>query len=286
MNEKKLPYLLLLPSFLLIFFFMIYPFVYSLGISLYAYTIYNPGPFVGAGNYVEAVGNRVFRFSLAQTIYWIALSLTSEFILGLGIAITINRFVRPRRMITSLLIVPLMMTPIVVGLVWRIMYYSEKGVINQVLDLFGLPKVLWFVYAENSIPALAIAEIWEYTPFMILIFLAGLQGVPKELVDAASVDGVSKWGMFRYVTFPCIRPVAVVGVIFSLMRMFKAFDVIAILTQGGPGYVTHLISYYIYKVAWHFSNIGSAAAMSWVLVIIVTSIGVVYIRFMRGYLEL
>jgi len=286
MDEKRLGYMLLVPALTLTFFFLIYPMFYSLAVSFFRITGYEFGGFVGLGNYADAiVNNQIFAGAVTITFYFVLVSLVIEFVLGLGLALILNTNLLGMKAMRWVIIVPMMMTPVVVGLIFRLIYSPEGGVINEILGYMKLPKQNWLADPSTALNALIVVEVWQYTPFMALVLLAGLQTVSPEMYEAAAVDGASRLQLFRHITIPFIRPVMLIAIIFSLMRMFKTFDIVVMVSKGGPGYATILISYYIQQVTYRYLRISDAAAMSQLLMLIVLIIGNIYIRYMRNYLK-
>jgi multiple sugar transport system permease protein len=180
------------------------------------------------------------------------------------------------------LIIPTIMTPVVVGLIWRLMYNPDMGMLNYFLALFGFPTVNWTGMPGTALPSVIIADIWEWTPFMALIMLAGLQALPQEPFEAALVDGASAWQSFRYITLPFLAPTMLVAFLIRLMDAFKTFDLVFVLTQGGPGMSTEILNYYTYRYGFKFFHLGYASALSWLLVVVITIISMILVKRIRS----
>lgn len=174
------------------------------------------------------------------------------------------------------------MTPVVVGIIWRLMYNPDLGMLNYFLTLFGFSPVNWTGMPGTALPSVMMADIWEWTPFMALIMLAGLHALPRGPFEAASVDGASWWQTLRYVTLPLLSPAMLVALLIRLMDSFKTFDLIFVLTQGGPGMSTEILNYYTYRYGFKFFHMGYASALSWLLVVVVTIISLILIRTIRS----
>ncbi|HEY3103725.1 MAG TPA: sugar ABC transporter permease [Pyrinomonadaceae bacterium] len=222
--------------------------------------------------------------ALAHTLVYAAIALTIEFLLGLGLALLLDSQIRARNIFRVLLLVPLMLAPVVVGVIWRLMLNSNFGAVNATLKSFGVNTDLltWTASPKLAMASVIIADVWQWTPFMFLILLAGLQAIPQEPYEAALVDGSSPWQTFRHVTLPLLKPAILIALLLRTMDLLRVFDHIFILTEGGPGFATETVSLYIYRTAFRFSNFGYAAAMSFVLLLITNIISLAYIRMLRA----
>jgi len=175
----------------------------------------------------------------------------------------------------------MMLPPIVVAIIFKIIYIPEFGVINWFLGLFGIRGILWEASVHTALPSLILVDIWEWTPFMFLILLAGLQSLPLDPYEAAVVDGASGFQIFRYITFPLLKPIIVIALLLRIMDTLRIFDQIFIMTGGGPANATETLSLYIYRHGFRFYNIGYATAMSFLLLIFTVIISNFFIRFLK-----
>jgi multiple sugar transport system permease protein len=212
-------------------------------------------------------------------------AVTLEYWLGLGIALLLDRELRGMRILTSLIVLPCMVTPVVVGILWKFMLASELGVVSEVLASIGLPKQAWLASPGTSLLAIALIDVWQWTPFMFLIMLAGLKTLPREPFEAARIDGASHWQIFRQVTLPLLRNATIVALLFRIMDSFKIFDTIWGLTRGGPGSATTTISVEIYVEAFRSFRFGYSAALSLLALIVVTLSVFSVLRFTYARLE-
>jgi len=276
-------FLLLIPCLVLIFFFLIYPLIYQLTISFYSTTLYSQGKFVGLNNYISLFQNSTFRDSIMVTLYFVVVSTSIELLWGMGLALALNRVTKGLRLLRGVVIVPLMLTPVAVGSIWNLMYFPEGGPINLIFDFLGMRGQIWLANTSTALPALILVELWQYTPFTVLILLAGLQALPKEVYEAAIVDGASRWQLFKYVTLPLLAPLITLATIFNVMRQFKTFDIVYTVSKGGPGHATNLISYHIYQTAYRFYKIGEAAALSFLLLAIVLLLSNIFMKYVRRF---
>src|SRR4030095_4323281 len=212
-----------------------------------------------------------------------ASALICEFLLGLGLALLLNSQIRGRSVFRATLLVPMMLPAVVVGVVWRLMLNPNFGAINGTFKGFGLntESLTWTASPRLALLSVIIVDIWQWTPFVFLVLLAGLQAIPQEPYEAARIDGSSPWQTFRYVTLPLLKPAILIALLLRTMDLLRVFDQIFILTEGGPGFATETISLYIYRTAFRFFDFGYAAAMSFVLLAVTNVISVLYIRALK-----
>ncbi len=271
--EPRAALFLLTPAMAALLLLSIFPFVYSLVLSLHRWNLSNRAQgwsFVGLANYVRILtGDPFFWSAMEVTVVFLVVTIALEFVLGLGIAVLVSQETRALGAIQTIIILPMMITPVVVGLIWRFMYNPDRGVINEILGAVGLPGPLWLGSARTGLLSVVIADVWEWTPFMALIMLAALQSLPREPLEAAIVDGASRRQAFVSIVLPLIRPAIMVALLLRGIDAFKTFDLIYVLTQGGPGTSTQVLSLYTYKWGFKFFEMGYAAALAYVMVLIV-----------------
>lgn len=276
--DRRLAYILLAPALAVLLALSIYPLLYSIRVSLQTAT--------GAWtlqNFSALVRDQFFLRALAHTFVYAAIALTVEFILGLALALLLNSAVMGRGLFRALLLVPMMIAPVVVGVIWRLMLNSNFGAVNGTLNRFGVnaDKLTWTGSPKLAMTSVIAADVWQWTPFVFLILLAGLQAIPVEPYEAALVDGSSRWQTFRHVTLPLLKPAILIVLLLRTMDLLRVFDHIFILTEGGPGFATEMLSLYIYRTAFRFSNFGYAAAMSFVLLAATNVISLGYMRLLQ-----
>jgi multiple sugar transport system permease protein len=257
----------------------IYPLFYSIKISLQTETAH-----WSLQNFARLATDHFFLTALAHTFVFAAIALTIEFLTGLALALLLSGQMRGRGLFRSLLLVPMMLPAVVVGVVWRLMLNANFGAINGTLKGFGLntDKLTWTASPRLAMASVIMADVWQWTPFVFLILLAGLQAIPQEPYEAALIDGSSNWQTFRYITLPLLKPAILIALLLRTMDLLRVFDQIFILTEGGPGFATETASLYIYRTAFRFSNFGYAAAMSFVLLAITNVISLGYIRLLQA----
>lgn len=276
--ERLLPYLLLAPALLLLFLLSIYPLIYAVQVSLRT-----PAGSWTLSNFARLFEDRFFGIALLQTFIYTATALVAEFTLGLGLALLLDSGIRARNLFRSLLLIPMMLPPVVVAVIWRLLYNPNFGAINGTLMELGIDtsKLTWIANPTLALPSVILVDIWQWTPFIFLILLAGLQAIPQEPYEAALIDGSSPWQTFRHITLPLLKPAILIALLLRTMDLLRTFDQIFILTQGGPGFATETVSLYIYKNAFRFFDFGYAAAMSFVLLVLTNLISIGYIRLLR-----
>jgi len=281
-RELLLPALFLAPALAVLLSLSIYPLIYSVTISLQQETA--AGVTWTVGNFTRLFADNFFWTAMAHTFVYAAAALTCEFLLGLGLALLLNKPIRGRRFIRASLLVPMMLPTVVVGVVWRLMLNPNFGAINGTLKQFGIDteSLTWTASPKLAMLSVIAVDVWQWTPFVFLVLLAGLQAIPQEPYEAALIDGSSPWQTFWHVMLPLLKPSILIVLLLRTMDLLRVFDQIFILTEGGPGFATETISLYIYRAAFRFFDFGYAAAMSFVLLALTNVISAIYIRFLQA----
>lgn len=264
-TQAILPYALISPILIAILALGLYPFLYVIWLSFQMQTASTKPVFVGLQNFYEIFLDSTFREVIGNTLVYVVSTVVTEFLIGLGLALLLNREFKGKRIIAPLIYLPMIVTPVAVGLTFRIIYNVEYGPLTYLLSLVGLSPVLWVASATYALFSLILVDIWQWTPFMFLVLLAGLQNVSPECVEASQLDGASYWQRFRHITLPFLRGSIAVAVLIRMIDAFKAFDIIYTVTEGGPGTSSTVISFFTYILAFRRFSLGSAAAMSLVL---------------------
>ncbi|HZN08108.1 MAG TPA: sugar ABC transporter permease [Pyrinomonadaceae bacterium] len=272
-----LPYLLLAPAVAVLLALSIYPLIYSISVSLQTAAGW------GLGNFTRLLSDNFFLTAMAHTFVFAIAALTCEFLLGLGLALLLNSQIRGRGLFRASLLVPMMLPPVVAGVVWRLLLNPNFGAVNGTLKQIGIDteSLTWTASPRLAMLSVIAVDVWQWTPFVFLVLLAGLQAIPQEPYEAALIDGSSRWQTFRHVTLPLLKPAILIVLLLRTMDLLRVFDQIFILTEGGPGFATETISLYIYRTAFRFFDFGYAAAMSFVLLIVTNVISVFYIRVLK-----
>jgi multiple sugar transport system permease protein len=278
-------WLLVLPALLLIVALSIFPLLSSLALSFQRWDLQSQEyPFVGLQNYRDALTDPRVWGALQNTGLIVVAAVGLEFLLGLGLALLFVGDFKGKRLAMPLLMLPVMVVPVVVGLTWRMLWDNQYGAINQVLGWVTGREVniLWLAHRDTALFAMILTDIWQWTPFMFLVLLAGLSSVNPELHEAASLDGAGWWEQLRDVSLPGIARIVAVAILFRALDAFKIFDLIFMFTQGGPGTSTESVSWYIYQLGFKFFRLGYASAVSYVVVIFLSIVATLYVaRFLR-----
>jgi len=278
------PALFITPAFLVLFVILIYPLGYSFWLSFHDWTLYNfrtSIPFVGLENYIQLLTSGEFFHSVGITLGFMAGAITLEFILGMGLALLINHDLWGKGVIRSLILLPMMVTNVVIGLTWRLLFNYQFGIINYYLGVLGIAPVQWLSSPTMAMPSIIIVDVWNTTSFVTLMLLAGLQSLPDEPFEAARIDGASAWQSFRYLTLPLLRPTILVALLWRIIDTFRIFDVVYLLTAGGPARATETVSLFVYRNGFQLFNLGYASAASYLMILGMLIMAVIVTRFIR-----
>ncbi|HEX9461040.1 MAG TPA: sugar ABC transporter permease [Alphaproteobacteria bacterium] len=268
--------LLIAPAALLLLLFQVVPIVIGANASFRDWSLNNPKKtWLGFTHYVYVITDPAFlQVALPNTFLFMAASVSGALVLGLALAILLNRRFRGQKLVQTVLLLPLMVAPVIAAIMIRWMFNDQFGIVNVVLEGLGLEGQPWLAQRWSAFGVILLTDIWLWTPWFTLLLLAGLQSLPKEPFEAASIDGTTPWRMFRYLTLPMLRPVIAVCVVIRAIDAFRTFDIVWTLTGGGPARSTELFSLYAYVHA--FLNLdfgrGSAAAIIGALIILVVGV--------------
>ena len=269
-----------LPAIAATFGIIVFPWLFTLYVSVQDWDAAGPTGFVGLGNYTRLLGDERFLLSVVRTVYYSVLTVVAPLVLGTFAAVLLHREFRFRGLVRGIFLLPMMATPVAIALVWAMMFHPQFGVLNYLLERVGLPASLWVYAPETVIPALAIVETWQWTPFTMLIVLGGLAALPKDPYESATIDGASSWQLFRHITLPLVMPFIMVAAVLRTIDAFKAFDTIYPITQGGPGTASETINIYLYLQAFSYTHIGSSSA-----VVVVFFAMILVLAYMMMYLR-
>ena len=270
LRENRFALYLIAPTIIILFVLTIFPLVYAVYISVFDYYLPRPHQrtFIGLGNFGEVLTEPRFWQSMKQTAYFMVGSIGVQFVLGLGLAMFFFEEFRgksAKAIYLPLILLPMMAAPVVVGYMWRLLYQVEFGPLNYLLrGVFGVSSE-WTANTSTALLSIIIADIWQWTPFVTLVLLAGLVSLPQELFEVADLDGAKTWQKLRYIIFPLMRRVIAIVLLIRILDSFRELDKIFIMTQGGPGSVTETVSYYAYITGFKYFRVGYAAAMSLLL---------------------
>ena len=269
---KLAPYLFILPAVVVMAIGLIYPVIDAFYLSLYDWQIGTPldsAEFIGLAQYQRMLNDDAVYNSIWVTFkfgFWV---ITIEMVLGVALALLLEKPIRGASLFRTIFILPLMVSPVVVGLIWRYLFNTRVGWINYYLEQWGFEGLNWLGEPGLAMFAIIFTDIWQWTPFIFIIVIAGLQALPSEIVEAAKIDGANWWQTIFLVKLPMIRSILLIAFLMRLIDVFRALEVMYILTYGGPGNSTELLSLHIYKSAFDSQQLGYAAAISALLIVIV-----------------
>lgn len=263
-GHKRGPTLLVLPTLVVLVLVVVFPMIYSLTVSFRFYDLRVPRhPFVGFDNYYRLIADLRFHNALKITGLLLIGELALQFPIGFGLALLLARNFRGKRVVQPVLLLPMMITPVVVGYMGRLLFETRSGPINYFLNLLGIPSALWHSSAGTALLTVVLLDTWQWTPFMMGVLLAGLVSLPPEPYESAKVDGASSLQIFWYLTLPLLKPVIALVIIMRSLAIFQTFDIIYVLTMGGPGTSTETIGIYTYLVGFRYWDIGKASSAAW-----------------------
>ncbi len=283
--QDRSRYAFILPATIMILVFSIFPLLFSLTLSFVSWDLSRLEggiKFVGLDNFIELFSDHRFWNTARVTLIFVLGGVALQYIVGLSIALLLNQDIRFRRFFRVVFLMPMMLTPAAVGYVGRMLFNETQGPVNYLIRHLGGPIVPWLSNAVVALPTLILVDTWEWVPFMIIVLLAGLQSLPPEVFEAAAADGASSFQVFRHITFPMILPTSVTVILIRGLEAFKLFDIVAVMTGGGPGNATESVSWYTYLTALTFGRLGYASAIAYCLLIMVTIFSLVFLRSMRS----
>ena len=285
-NKHKSRYFFIGPAIIWILAFTIFPLLYALYTSFFSFRFGRVNQFVGLANYGRLFTDADLHSALRVTVIFVATTVTIEMLLGFGLALLLNREMRGRNVLRAIMILPLFATPVAMGYLGITLFYETNGPVNSLVRAFGGTDIPWLSHPIWALVAIIIIDVWMWTPFVFLVSLAALQGLPIDLFEAADVDGASGWAKFRRITLPLMTPVLWLILLLRIIESFKIFDIPTSLTLGGPGRATEVYSLFTYRTALRFFDHGYAAAQGFLLLIIVSIIITILFGQIRGIYDL
>jgi len=289
LSDVAIKRLFVLPTIILLICLNIFPLIWSLALSFADYSAVKPhlkgiNPnWIGGRNYKEVLMSKQIWEYFTITGKYVIMSVIGEFLVGFGVALLLNRDFKAKGVITTLILLPMMMSMAVVGLFWKLLYNPGWGIINYML---GLKNFVWLANPKTALVAIAITDIWMWSPFVMLLALAGLSAIPDYLYEAAEIDRASWWFKFRRITLPLVSPLLLIALIFRTMEAFKTFDIAFVMTGGGPGTSTELIAINLYRLAFAQWNTGKASAFAYIVLIMIIAISNIYIKYLNKAKEM
>ena len=267
MKEKQLKWVLVAPALTMIVALIIFPLIYALRAALYLYRYGKPFQFVGLRNFVELFQNPLVLNAVINTVIYVAIAVTAELVLGLVLALIMNREIRGfSRPVRAALTIPMFIAPVVVGIIWRMMYNPQYGLFDWLLGIRNFAAT----GGNHALYFVALADVWQWTPFMYIIILASLQSVSPELIEASIIDGASQWQRTTRIILPTISAALVIAFTLRFMEATKALDIIYTLTFGGPGTDTETVGFMIFRLAFNDIRVGTSTAFSLLYTIIIS----------------
>ncbi|WP_299622981.1 carbohydrate ABC transporter permease [uncultured Tateyamaria sp.] len=267
--NRLTPYVFFMPAAVIMIIALFYPLLYMIWGS---FRRWSPSQqigeteFVGLRNYISLWNDPNFAESMGVTLKFAVSVVTIEMLLGVGLALLLDRNIRGMSVLRTLFILPMMIAPVVVGLMWRYIYHPTIGTFNRFLDTIGVERVDWL--GQNALMSVIIADIWQWTPFIFILSLAALQSLPQSALEASRIDGATGWQQIWHIKIPLMMPVLIVTCLLRLIDAFKVLEVILVMTEGGPGLSTEILALRISRTATEFRELGVAAAMSNYLLIL------------------
>jgi multiple sugar transport system permease protein len=284
--RNRIKWLFVGPGIVWVLIFTIFPLLYSLRLAFMRARLGAPQTFIGLDNFVRAFGDYRFRDTLGVTIFFVAVSASLSVLLGLGLALLFNRPIRGQRVFRSLFTMPLFAAPIAIGYLGLTIFHEQVGAVNTVLHALGVVNLPgWLSNVWWARAAIVLVDTWQWTPFCFLVLLAGLQGLPDEIYEAAVLDTSSGWSIFRYVTLPLLSPVLFTVIMLRMVECFKMLDIPFSMTSGGPGAATQTYSFYIYLTGMRNFNVGYASALAYLLLILMAIISFYFFNRLRQSYE-
>ncbi len=275
------PWLVLLPPLLLVGLFSVYPFAFAVYASTRRWLLTRPDtPFVGLGNYLAVLGSEQIRASALTSVTFVALTVPPIMLLGFGAALLLNQPLRGMGLLRAIILLPWAIPLVAAGVIWRLLVHGNFGALNGLLLQLGLidSYIPWLSNPSLALIAVAIAQVWREFPLATILLLAGLQTIPAELHEAARIDGAGAVARLRHVTLPLLRPSILVVLVYESMTAVVVFDLVYVLTGGGPGSATTLFSWYAYAASFKFLNLGQGAALSLLMALALLLLIVLYLR--------
>jgi multiple sugar transport system permease protein len=264
-QEELIAYAFILPSLLGFLVFLVVPMIASLGLSFYDWELLTPPSFIGLKNFADLLNDRVFSVVVLNTLYYTLGLVPLNLIVSLGLAVWLNTRLRGLTLYRSAFFLPVVTVTVAVALIWRWMYEPRAGIIDAGLRAVGLPGPAWLGDPHWAMPAIILMSVWKGFGYNMVLFLAGLQGIPPSIYEAAMIDGANAWQRFWRITLPLLSPVIFLAVVLTVISSFQVFDQALVMTNGGPANATNTIVLYIYQNGFQYFRMGYASAIAWIL---------------------
>ena len=266
------------PALIVVLAVIIFPWLFTIWMSLHEWKVGSPTTFVGLANFVRLPNDPRFVEAIGHTMFYTALSVLLPLVFGTFAAVVFHQKFPARGFLRGIFIMPMMATPVAIALVWTMMFHPQLGILNYLLSLVGLPAQVWVFHPATVIPSLVLVETWQWTPLVMLIVLGGLAAIPAEPYESAQIDGANIWQVFRYITLPLITPFLFIAAMIRMIDAVKSFDIIFAITQGGPGSASETINLYLYSVAFTYYDIGYGSAIAVVFFALIVALAAVLLH--------
>ena len=282
-QEARWAVLFLAPDMLGVLAFTAFPIVAAVVLSVLDWNLITDASYVGFDNFRELWSDEAFWRTMGHTVYFTVGTVPTSMALGLALALALNRPLRGVTFLRTAYFIPVIVPLISVAMVWRWLYDRDFGLINYFLDLAGFPVIGWLTEKTWAMPAVIIMSVWKGLGYNLVIYLAGLQSIPRRLYEAAEMDGASAWQRFWRITFPLLTPTTFFVLVVSIISSFQVFGQVYVMTRGGPGNATNTIVYYIYHVGFELFRMGYASALAWTLFLVVFALTLLQVRMQRRW---
>ena len=263
--------------------FTLVPILASLGLTLFEWDLLTPPQLAGLGNFERMLHDRNFWAALGHTLYFIVGYIPLVMVIALGVAVILNQKIKGRILFRTAFFIPVVSAWVAVALLWKWIFNPKFGILNYLLGLVGIEGLTWLFDPQLAMPAIIITSVWKDIGFVMVMFLAGLQGIPAEYYEVAAIDGASSLQRFRHITLPLLSPTTFFALIISLINSFQVFDQVWIMTGGGPAGATSVLVQQIVKNAFSYSRMGYASALSWVLFLLVFGVTILQMRLQKHW---
>ena len=286
-GDERIKHVFIWPAVLVVLAVTLFPLVYSLAISFQQLRLVPPSPprFIGLANYQTLLAQPRFWQVLGNTGTIAVLSVAIQYVAGFGIALALHAKVPGERLFRVAFLLPMLMAPVAVALIWRMLFHSTLGPINQLFTALGMPNLPFVTDPIWAKAALIIVEVWQWTPFVVLLMLAGLQSLPEDIYEAARLEDASAWTQFWTITFPLLLPISMAVVFIRLIEAMKIVDTVFVLTGGGPGTATETLTLYAYQEGLKKFNLGYTSALSFAFLVIVLVVGTLYLALLKPQVD-
>jgi len=280
-GDKIVSWAFILPVIIILAITAFIPLGYGLFLSFHKFQLNIPNSkpiFIGLSNYFEFIKDELFLKSVSNNIIFAICSVTLEMIFGITIAMILSEDTKISRYWVTIILIPLIIAPVVAGTLWRMMLDSTYGVVNYFIELLGFVKIRWLGDPKIALFSVILVDFWKFTPYVAILIISSVKALPRSFMDSAKIDGASPWKLFYYIVLPIISPVIIIVVMIRFIDAFKVFDLVFVMTGGGPGNATEVIPTYIYRTGIKYFRVGFASSLAILFIIVMFIISGIFIR--------